>query len=195
MSPPGRPREFDEDLALDRAMELFRRHGYDATGVQQLVEHTGVCRQSLYNTFGDKRALFDRVMQRYRSRVQQELLDCLDAPGPGVERIRAALQLIISRFCAQDSCGCLITRVALELTNHDPELQRAVRSWIRTLERAFRSALRRAADDGALPPDADPDALAAFLTSSVQGLIVTARTGASRRRLNAIAETILASLE
>jgi len=194
MTTIGRPREFDRDVALARAMQLFWRQGYEATGIQQLVRHTGVSRQSLYNTFGDKRSLFKQAIRHYRHHVQQALLDCLVRPGSGLDAIRKTLDLVVDGLGGPRCSGCLVTHTAVELAGSDKEIRRLVRFWIRELRAAFRAALDRAAAAGEIQPGRDTEALASYLVSSVQGLVVMGKTS-SRETLHGIVASILSALK
>lgn len=190
----GRPREFDQEKALSRAMDLFWRKGYEATSMSELVEHTGVCRQSLYNVFGDKKELFKKAIQHYRRQIQQDLLDCLKAPGRGMERIREAFDLIVEGFCGPKCPGCLVTQTAVDLAGTDKEIRDLVCCWVKELEQAFQSALDRAIAEGDLDPEKNPEILASFLVSNIQGLIVMGKAGTEKKDLRRIVETTLSAL-
>ena len=88
----GRPREFERDEALDKAMDLFWSQGYEATGVAQLCAHMGVGRQSLYNTFGDKESLFTEALTRYKQLRLESMITGLRGPGSGLENVRRLLE-------------------------------------------------------------------------------------------------------
>jgi len=190
----GRPREFDQDAALERAMALFWRQGYEATGMQQLVEETGVCRQSLYNTFGDKHSLFLRVIEHYRERVLRPVLASLTGEEAGLERIRRTLRQLVDRFCGETRPGCLMTQATVDLAGVDPAIQQHVAGWRRDLEKAFRDAVASAQAAGQIAGDRDPRVLASLLVTGVHGLVVMGRGGASKRRLHAVGEAMVRGL-
>jgi TetR/AcrR family transcriptional repressor of nem operon len=103
----GRPRSFDEDQVLDRAMLLFWKKGYEATGLSELEQATGLGRQSLYGAFGDKRALFLRIVERYFERIlKPSVVDVLDAPGSGRANIESIFKQWESVAEAPDFHGC-----------------------------------------------------------------------------------------
>jgi TetR/AcrR family transcriptional regulator, transcriptional repressor for nem operon len=185
---PGRPRSFDPDRVLDAAMALFWKRGYAATGLCDLEEATGLGRQSLYGAFGDKRALFTRVVDRYFEVVlRPHLIDVLDAPGSG----RANVERVIGQWDAAAASpefnGCLVGNSSSELSLHDPEIAELLRRKLELMENAFHRALTRAHRDGQLAPSADPRALARTLLALAQGLAVIARVNRNRAFVRAIA--------
>ena len=105
----GRPTEFDRQDALEKAMGLFWRNGYEATGLTDLTNEMGIGRQSLYNAFGDKHSLFVEAIKHYVSRNSQPLIGILQAPGSGVSNIGKALEAVVSIATSGDCCGCLVT--------------------------------------------------------------------------------------
>ncbi len=93
----ARPREFERDVVLDRAMQVFWSRGYEATSIQHLVDRMGIQRGSLYDTFGDKRALFFAAINRYDRVVTAKLVAVLEEPGSGKDAIRRLFRLRGSR--------------------------------------------------------------------------------------------------
>ena len=169
----GRPREFDRDEVLDRAMQLFWDHGYEGTAVSDLVEHLGIGRQSLYSTFGDKRRLFDEALSRYAETELQTVIAMLDGPGPPLGNIQAVMQRWQEMAESGHKRGCLFGNTAAELAAHDEELAQRLAQQFRRLEDAFARALRRAKKEGELSEDKDPRALARFIVTLSQGLAAT----------------------
>ncbi len=109
----GRPRTFDEDIAVDRVMDVFWRKGYRGTTPQDLADAIGVGKGSLYNAFGSKRELFTRALDRYRDQQAVLVDQALGAPGPIKERIATALELMIDmNFADPDRRGCLAVNTA-----------------------------------------------------------------------------------
>jgi TetR/AcrR family transcriptional repressor of nem operon len=172
----GRPRSFDEDQVLDQIMMLFWRKGYEATGLVDLEQATGLGRQSLYGAFGDKRALFLRIVERYFERVlKPHVVDVLDAPGSGranVERIFKQWESVAS---AADFHGCLVGNSVPEFGAKDHEMSAVLARKLELMEAAFNRALRRAKHDGEVNPGLDTRATARSLLTIAQGLAVVAR--------------------
>ncbi|MGH6689492.1 MAG: TetR/AcrR family transcriptional regulator [Gammaproteobacteria bacterium] len=191
-----RPREFEHDVVLDRAMRVFWSRGYEATSVQDLVDQMGIQRGSLYATFGDKRALFLAAIDRYDRVVTAKLLAALDEPGSGLEAIRRFFQLKVEwAVAAHRPRGCLVTNSATELAPRDRKTASRVGAVLGKIEAAFERAVVRAQASGEVDPARDPRALARFLTSSAQGLSVMAKTSPERAMLEDIVEVILTVLK
>ena len=192
----ARPKEFDRDQVLDRAMGAFWTKGYTGTSVEDLVAHMGIQRGSLYGTFGDKRALFLAALERYQRVVTRELFEALEAPGSGLEAIRRFFRLRVERSLDRSRPhGCLVTNTAVELARRDRGASARIGGSLAKLEAAFRRALERARAAGELDPGRDVRALARFLTSSAQGLSVMAKTVPDRAVLEDIVAVVLAAVE
>jgi TetR/AcrR family transcriptional repressor of nem operon len=190
-----RPKEFDHEAALDRAMGAFWTKGYAATSVEDLVTRMGIQRGSLYATFGDKRSLFLHALDRYQRVVTRELLEALDAPGSGLAAIRRFFRLRVERSLdRRRPPGCLVTNSVVELARHDRVAATRVGASLARLEAAFLRALERARAQGEVAATADLPALARFLTSSAQGLSVMARAFPERRVLEDVVGVVLAAL-
>jgi TetR/AcrR family transcriptional repressor of nem operon len=179
-----RPRVFDEEQIIDRAMELFWTRGYEATSVADLTEELGVHPGSLYRTFGDKHALFLRALTRYRDSQARTLAPALLAGGPVLPRIRAALVGFIQLAAEQDKPrGCLAANTVGELLPGDMEVASGVADVLSDVEDGFLQGLRLAARQGEIPGTLDLPGWAATLTMLVQGLQVVAKADPDPRRL------------
>jgi TetR/AcrR family transcriptional repressor of nem operon len=172
----GRPRSFDEEQVLDQAMFLFWRKGYEATGVADLEQATGLGRQSLYGAFGDKRALFLRIVERYFERVLKPyVVDVLDAPGSGRANLERIFQQWEATTEAPEFHGCLVGNSVPEFGAKDSEMSDVLRRKLELMEAAFIRALRRAKQAGEVNPTLDARATARSLLTIAQGLAVVAR--------------------
>jgi TetR/AcrR family transcriptional repressor of nem operon len=172
----ARPREFDEDRVLQAALEVFRAKGFDGATLSELEHATGLGRGSLYGAFGDKRALFQRVLGRYLTSSLDERLALLDRTGAGREAIIALFRGIArDASCDRERKGCLMTNCSVELADRDPDLAcQAARGFDR-FERAFAGAIRTAQARGEVALERDPVRLARFLTICMEGMLVMAR--------------------
>jgi TetR/AcrR family transcriptional repressor of nem operon len=166
----GRPREFERDEALDKAMDLFWSQGYDATGVAELCAHMGVGRQSLYNTFGDKDSLFSEALGRYKQLRLQPMIQELRGPGSGLENVRRLLGAWEEASTEVAHKGCLMANSIAEFGMRDPRFAAELGSMLGEIEAAFAFALEKARDDGELPASRDPRALARLFTTLGQGI-------------------------
>jgi TetR/AcrR family transcriptional repressor of nem operon len=188
----ARPREFERDVVLDRAMRLFWSRGYEATSIRHLVDRMGIQRGSLYGAFGDKRALFFAAIDRYDRVMTAKLLATLDAPGSGLGAIRRFFRLKVD--AAQERGrprGCLVTNSATELASRDRGTASRIGATLDKIEASFLRAVVRGQKAGEIDPARDPRALARFLTSSAQGLSVMAKTVADHATLEDIVKVTL----
>ena len=192
----ARPREFEHDVVLDRAMRTFWSRGYEATSVQDLVDRMGIQRGSLYATFGDKRALFFAAIDRYDRVVTAKLLAALDEPASGADAIRQFFRLKIElAVAAGRPRGCLVTNSATELATRDRATATRVAAVLTKIEAAFHRAVVRGQKAGEIDRARKPQALARFLTSSAQGLSVMAKAFPERAILEDVVDVILAVLK
>ncbi len=191
----ARPREFDPDDVLDKAVLLFWRKGYEATSVQDLVEELGVNRGTMYNTWGSKHGLFLAALDRYRDRVADRLLGGLERSRDGAASIRKFFDgLIAVATTGRDLRGCLMTNSAVEVGLRDPEAAARVRSYLEGMEAAFFHALSRAAARGELKRGHDLRKLARFLTLSAQAILATGRASPPAELLTAHVDIVIAVL-
>jgi TetR/AcrR family transcriptional regulator, transcriptional repressor for nem operon len=180
----SRPRGFDEQQVIDRAMELFWTRGYEATSVSDLTAELGVHPGSLYRTFGDKRMLFLRALARYRDSQARTLAPALLAGGPVLPRIRAVLIGFIELAVEQENPrGCLVANTVGELLPGDMDVAAGAAGVLSDVEDGFLQGLRAAARQGELAPTLDLPGWAAALTMLVQGLQVVAKVDPDPRRL------------
>lgn len=188
----SRTKEFDPDVVLQRALELFWERGYEATSMADLVEHLGIARASIYATFGDKHTLYLRALDRYVRTRDPDPIDMLSQPGP----VRPALRALVEAYAAESVCderrrGCMVVNTAIELMSRDPQAARQVEANWDSLETALTSALTRARAQGEIPRDKDPRALARFLLVLLQGMRVLGRAHPDPGRLRDAAEQAL----
>lgn len=192
----GRPREFDETDALEEAMLLFWRQGYESTSLSELIEHMSISRQSLYNTFGGKQQLFHRVLEHYQqTRVAGvfQMLEAADADLHTIEEYFANVATYTT-MPGEVRVGCLMVNTTVELANQEGDAATVVRRFGMRLEKALLHALRGARKAGQLAEQPDPKAMAQYLTTVVQGMLVVSKAGASRKQLQSTAQLALASV-
>ena len=187
----GRPREFDIEQALDVAMELFWRKGYEGTSLSDLTGALGITRPSLYAAFGNKEALFRTVLDRYEARAGAYRPRALAAPlAREVARqlLEGAAQLHGDR---NNPAGCLGVQGALACGEDADPVRRELIAHRRAGEAAIRQRLKRAKAKDDLPANADPAGLANYLSAVLYGMAVLSAGGASRRDLLQVAEIAL----
>ncbi|WP_030667152.1 TetR/AcrR family transcriptional regulator [Streptomyces rimosus] len=192
----ARTKAFDPDAALQAALELFWRRGYEATSMTDLVDHLGIARASIYATFGSKHDLYLKALERYSRLSDPGLIEELSQPGPALPAVRA----LVRRFAEEAACddlgrGCFVTNTAAELAAHDRHAARQVEASWTVLETALTSALTRARAQGELPADRDPRGLARMLLVLMQGLRLMGKPGQEPGRLRDAAEQALTLLD
>ncbi|MFE6504548.1 TetR/AcrR family transcriptional regulator [Kitasatospora sp. NPDC057738] len=191
----ARTKEFDPDAALQAALELFWQRGYEATSMADLVERLGIARASIYATFGSKRELYLRALERYCEQSDSARLLDLSRPGPALPAVRA----LVRRYAVTDEeegrRGCFVTNTAVELAPHDPAASRRVEASLDRLETLLTAALVRAAAQGELPAGRDPRTLARMLVVLLQGIRVVGKTADGAPRARDAAEQALALLD
>jgi len=180
----GRPREFDEDAVLAAAIDCFWQHGYEATSVRELACRMGLTGASLYNAFGDKRALYRRALNYY---VQTSFA----ARGQRLQATLSAPEAISAFFTETIECslddkqrrGCLIVNSALEVAPHDPEFRQIVTEVLGQVETFFRRCIRAGQRDGTITNSHGATELAQMLLGIHIGMRVLARTRPERTLL------------
>ncbi|WP_105402391.1 TetR/AcrR family transcriptional regulator [Neorhizobium sp. T7_12] len=194
--PPGRPREFEIEEALDKAIVVFSARGYHAASISELKDAMGLAAGSLYKAFKDKKAIFLASFDRYKQ-VRNALLDQELAEGAnGRDKVSRML-----RFYAEASHGvsgrrgCLVVGTAIELAVYDTEAaERVGRSMARS-EALFDTLIREGQADGSIPAAIDPSATARLLLSVTQGLRVLGKTGPNRDRAFSVVDTAMKLLD
>ncbi len=177
----GRPREFDTDLALDAALELFWTNGYRGTTTRQLEAGMGITQSSIYQAFGSKAQLLQATIDRYEQRVEAELLDVLQARRDGLDAIDAFLVALETWVADQRNRGCLVVNLMADDAG-DQRIAARVTAYREKIRQALRDALVRSSHvDSALVDDRS-----AMLLASVLGLHIAARSGAQQRQIAAM---------
>jgi TetR/AcrR family transcriptional repressor of nem operon len=190
----ARPKSFDKDKALENAMHVFWEKGFEATSIQDLVERLGINRQSLYDTFGDKKELFLKSLALYRSQIATNQTVPFQE-GQTIQQIFAKIFHAIIDASIHDGRGCLMANSTLELANRDKDVAEVVCNNLETGETAFKQMLIAAQERGELSPEKNPQALARYLFNSMQGIRVTAKASSDRARLEDIASITLSVLD
>ncbi len=190
----ARPREFDVDQAVDRAMDLFWRRGYASTSLQDLTAELGIGSGSLYGAFGSKDGLYERALQRYCSQQAEGLVCRLEEATEIRPAIAAVLMEMAEADLTDPGRGCLLVNAATERSD-DPATVARVGATLQRVESALAGALERAKARGELGADKEPVRLARFLTTFIQGLRVMGQARADRAFLEDAVATALRSLD
>ena len=191
----ARPREFDEDAVLDAAMQCFWARGYDSTSVKDLIENTGLTAASLYNAYGDKRAMFRTALDRYVEKsVGARLGRCEGLPPR--EAISSFFDDILRRSLGdRERKGCMIVNSALEMAPHDREFRETIVETLTRLESFFLDCVERGQADGSITSSRPAVGLAQHLLGVLMGVRVLARVRPERPLLEGVINTALAFLD
>ncbi|MEM7051561.1 MAG: TetR family transcriptional regulator C-terminal domain-containing protein [Acidobacteriota bacterium] len=173
----GRPKAFERSEALSKAIEVFWEKGFGGAAMSELTTRMGIGRQSLYDTFGDKRRLFLEAVDHYgRERVAllEEVLAAAPTPLTGLRDLFGQL-----REMAQEKsfCGCMVGNALPELGSADAELQQALAGQLEVMAAALEGCLEAAIAGGELPADRDPRALARGLVATTHGILLLGQSG------------------
>lgn len=191
----ARTKQFEPDLALDRAMDLFWRQGYEATSVQDLVDHLAVSRSSLYDTFGGKEQLFQQALANYCRREAGPRHELLSGPGSALDALRALLVgLARAPEAHPDRRGCMVVNAAMERIPADARTTAAVGAQLARFEEALYAVVRRGQQAGEVASERDPRSLARFLVTVVQGMRVVEKASADPELLLDAAEVALGAV-
>ncbi|MEM9066192.1 MAG: TetR/AcrR family transcriptional regulator [Planctomycetota bacterium] len=191
----GRPREFDTDAALEAAMQVFWKQGYEATSVGQLCDAMGIARQSMYDWVGDKRALFIASIDRYRQLWICGMRDMLSLEGSPLGNLRHCLHAMADYAKKPDCDGCLVTNTANEFGTGDEEIASLVGSIDEFIIDAFTQVLDRAKAEGEIPEGVDTRSTGAALAVLRNGMMVAGRSGQSHESIDRTLDLIEALLK
>ncbi len=190
----GRPRGFDRDAALRRAMEVFWAKGYDGAALSDLTTAMGINPPSLYAAFGSKEALFREAVDLYGTTEGSEIWAAIDEAPTAHEAMRRFLDRTADVFTRPGKPrGCLVVLGALHPNDSNENVCRVLREKRADSIATLRNRLKRAVRDGELPNEADTLAIATFYATVQQGMSIQARDGASREALRAVADSAMAA--
>ena len=180
----SRKKQYDRTELLNRAVELFRRQGFNGTSTAELVAELGVNRKSMYAEFGSKQELFEATLEHYNNNHLTRVLAPLEAPDASIEAIRYAFYDYASASeGAFNGLGCLMCNTAVERSALDPGSGRYVAAYLERLTRAFWHALNNAQQGGELDPTVDLDEMAGYLTTMLIGMAASVRAKAPPAQL------------
>ncbi len=191
----ARPKAFNEEEVIDKAVEAFWAKGYEATSMQDLVSAMGIQRGSLYAAFGSKQQLFLKSLERYGEVVVNKLLEILQSEASAIESIKLFFaQLVEHLLTAGPLRGCLVTNSAIERGLTDEDTRKQVLHLLDAIENGFYQTLLRAKKQGEFSSELDLKNVANYLTSSMQGLLVMGKVCSERivlENINSVTLSIL----
>src|SRR5580704_7481844 len=189
----ARPKEFDPERALSKAMSLFWRRGYENTSLEMLMKEMGIAKQSLYDTFGDKRALYLKAMAHYRDQTNSQMQKMLNEIPSVREGFARLLYGLAAETREQHERGCLLLSANLQRDPKDAVVRDFFRDNQARVEAIFLQALARAQKQEELSAKDDPTALARFFVATIQGMRAMARLKSDKKALEQVAQIALAA--
>lgn len=191
----GRPLEFDLDIALERAMDLFWSKGYEATSLSDLLATMDISKSSFYQAYGSKHELFEQCLARFRERQVGRMRAALGSAGSGKGFIRSMLASIVADAGSlQTPKGCLIMNTATEFAGRDAVVARLVGHATNDFTDVFAAAIKQAQSAGEISTEKDAEALARFVVSTISGLKTMVKAGFSAKAVEEVAEVALTAL-
>ncbi len=188
---PGRPRCFDADAALDRALQVFWRKSYEGASLTDLTAAMGINRPSLYAAYGNKEALFRKALDRYAEAADSAVRCALEEPTARGAVARVLRMAADGSACPSNPRGCLMVSAALACGEEAETIRQELAARRAGTEMLVRQRLERARAEGDLPAGASPADLARYVVTVLHGMSVQAAGGATRAELQRVAETAL----
>jgi TetR/AcrR family transcriptional repressor of nem operon len=183
----ARPKEFDQEKALRKAIHLFSQQGFAASSTDELMRVMNVGRQSMYDTFGDKRALFLKALKVYVTESIHSITVELERPGSALSAVQNALVTFAERKDLSSAEGCMGLNAISEFGQRDSDVTRISRDAAHMLRQTLMHVLTRAKNQGEVSSDANLDSMADFFESTLAGIRMAAKGGKSRQALRNIA--------
>ncbi len=192
----GRPRTFDMDHALDRAVEVFWKHGFQDASLNELTEAMGLSKPSLYAAFGDKEALYLKTLGRYVARLIERHAGALNDEPDGRRAVEGFLRSLAAMLADPElPGGCFIINGTADCggSTIPASVEQALRQALQGSEMMVLKRLQRAQAEGQLAPGAHAEALATLFVSIIAGMAVLAKSGAPRAKLDTAIDSVMAA--
>ena len=190
----ARSKEFNEEEALDKAMEIFWRQGYEKTSIQDLVDQMGIHRRSLYDTFGDKHSLFVQTLERYESLIAAQIRKQITEEMTTVESIRKIFELAVYSDNTNPK-GCLMVNTAVELSLLDNEVSQRIKSAFKQTETLIADLLIRGQARGEVARSFDISELARYIHNALIGVRVLVKMTANPKEFDSTIDLTLSILK
>jgi AcrR family transcriptional regulator len=184
----GRPRGYQPEVALAKALDLFRKDGFAATSLDDLSAATGMNRPSLYGAFGDKRELYIKSHERYRADARAAMADIFRTELPIKKRLQRIFAVALEIYLSGEAGprGCFTVMTAASEAIADPQIRAMVLQGFSELDKAFAACFRIAKEKGELPASADPVVLAQLASATIHTIALRARAQVPRKELEGI---------
>lgn len=189
----GRPRQFDPHVALEQALAVFMRDGFERASVQELAECMDICKPSLYAAYGNKEALFIEALRLYARRGAEQRQRVLESEPDGRRAVEALLRQSVAHVTSGDAAGCLLVAEAASVQpDQSPAIREALTEAFAHSGTELRARLARARAEGHLHRDCDLDVLTDYFGAIMAGFAVQARNGATAAQLGAVVDAAMA---
>lgn len=191
----GPDKQFDTDVALTKAMEVFWAHGYEAASLSELLKHMGIGKKSLYDTFGNKQSLFLKALEHYAHTTIRDMRDRLSADGSPLNNLKQLLKSWQEMHSQPGSCGCMLGTNIADFDTNDEAIAKVMRAYLQQVEDTFATTLTRAQAAGELSGVTDPRDLARLLLCATQGMALLGRVMDDDTTLGGAVQAALSLLE
>lgn len=192
----ARPREFDTTEALNEAMQVFWTKGFEATSLNDLIGAMKLSKSSFYDTFGSKHEVFLAAIEHYKKTVTAQVSAVSELDAPARKLIGSLFERAVERMTEEDGRrGCFLNNCAVEVALHDPAAAKLIGGGFAIMEDTFFALVQRGQAEGEVGADKDPRALARYLTSSLNGIMVMGKAGPGREALSDVARIALTALD
>lgn len=192
----ARSKDFDEKEVLNKATDLFWHKGYNATSMQDLVDGLGISRSSLYDTYGDKHTLFIKALESYQCESSAKICEIARDGEPAKVTIKHILQFIINNLLGdQKQKGCFMVNAEVEVAPHDEVVSQMISNNDQQVEESFYNVIKKGQDNGEISTAKDARALARFISNTVKGIQVTAKSTTDRAVFDDIISLAISALD
>ncbi len=191
----GPEKQFDTEVALSKAMEVFWAYGYEATSLSELLKNMGIGKKSLYDTFGNKQSLFLKALEYYGRTNLRDICSRLCADGSPLTNLKQLLMEWQEMHSQPGSCGCMLGTNIADFNTDNPAIAKVMRVYLKQVEDAFTATLRRAQAAGELSSATNPRNLARLLLCTTQGIALLGRVMDDDTTLEGAVEATISLLE
>lgn len=192
----ARTKDFDEQEVLAKAMRLFWHKGYNATSMQDLVDGLGISRSSLYDTFGDKRSLYLKALERYRQSAGGKMCAVVSHTASARQGVRQLLEMVTRELLGDEQHkGCFMVNAGVETAPHDAEVNRLIGQQDQMMEDAFYNTILKGQQSGEIGSRRDARALTRFISNVIKGMQVSAKSNTDPSFFEDIIETTMLALD
>lgn len=192
----ARTKDFDEAEVLKKAVRLFWHKGYNGTSMQDLVDHLGISRSSLYDTYADKHTLYIKALEFYQNTSGGRMLEMVLNNPSARDAIRQLLELLTTELLSDEQQkGCFMVNSEVEMAPHDPEVKEIVCRNERQIEDVLHTLIKKGQESGEITNKQDARAISRFIFNAVKGMRVSAKLSTDKAFFNDIIKVTLSVLD